>query len=91
MLIFDMGGGTFDVSMLHIVNGVITVLATNGDSHLGGEDIDNLIVQHCMVEFKLKNGVDIKNNSRALARLKIEVEKAKRQLSTSHEGIRIGA
>merc|ERR1712187_772341 len=74
VLVFDLGGGTFDVSLLTIDDGVFEVLATNGDTHLGGEDFDNNVVK----QFKRKHKIDIKDNERALAKLRKEVEKAKR-------------
>lgn len=75
--------GTFDVSLLETDGEVFEVIATSGDSHLGGEDFDNRMVQHCMREFKLKSKQDISNNSRALRRLKAACERAKRTLSSS--------
>lgn len=84
VLIYDLGGGTFDVSLLSIsTDSLIQVLATSGDTHLGGEDFDNLLVQHFMSEFKLKSGVDISENKRALRRLKTAAEAAKRTLSST--------
>ena len=84
VLIFDLGGGTFDVSLLNIANGVFEVRATNGNSHLGGEDFDNRLVDYCMAEFKKRSyGIDIKGNNRAVRRLRTQCEKAKRTLSTS--------
>lgn len=70
VLIFDLGGGTFDVSLLSIDDGVFEVKATAGDTHLGGEDFDNKIVEHCAAEFLKRKGVDIRNNHRALRRLR---------------------
>jgi heat shock 70kDa protein 1/2/6/8 len=69
VLIFDLGGGTFDVSILAIEDGVFEVKATNGDTHLGGEDFDNRLVSFCMNDFKRKSGIDIANNPRAMRRL----------------------
>jgi heat shock 70kDa protein 1/2/6/8 len=83
VLIFDLGGGTFDVSLLTLDGGVFEVKATAGDTHLGGEDFDNKMVDYCVTEFKKKHGVDIKNNARALRRLRTQCEKAKRILSSS--------
>jgi heat shock protein 1/8 len=83
ILIFDMGGGTFDCSILNIDEGVFEVKATNGDSHLGGEDIDLRLVQHFTQEFKRKFNKDPSINPRSMKRLKIACEKAKRTLSTS--------
>ena len=82
IVVFDLGGGTFDVSILTIDNGVFEVLATAGDTHLGGEDFDQRATDHFVKLFKKKNSVDIKTDSRALQKLKSEVEKAKRDLST---------
>lgn len=82
IVVFDLGGGTFDVSILTIDNGVFEVLATAGDTHLGGEDFDQRVTDHFVKSFKKKNNVDIKTDSRALQKLKSEVEKAKRDLST---------
>jgi len=83
ILIFDCGGGTQDVSLLEIDEGVIEVVATSGDSHLGGEDFDNRLVQHCIREFKTKHKMDIGQNDRAVRRLKTACERAKRSLSSS--------
>lgn len=82
IVVFDLGGGTFDVSILTIDNGVFEVLATAGDTHLGGEDFDQRVTDHFVKSFKKKNNVDIKTEPRALQKLKSEVEKAKRDLST---------
>ena len=82
IVVFDLGGGTFDVSLLTIDNGVFEVLATAGDTHLGGEDFDQRVTDHFAKSFKKKNNVDIKSDMRALQKLKTEVEKAKRDLST---------
>ena len=80
---FDLGGGTFDVSLLTIDNGVFEVVATAGDTHLGGEDFDQRLTEHFVKVFKKKNGgKDIKKDPRALNKLKQEVEKAKRDLSS---------
>merc|ERR1711975_72515 len=85
ILIFDLGGGTFDVSLLAIEEGIFEVKATNGHTHLGGEDFDNKLVDYCMVDFKKKTGIDIKGNPRALRRLRTQCEKAKRILSSAHQ------
>jgi L1 cell adhesion molecule like protein len=69
-MIIDLGGGTFDVSLLIIDSGIFEVKATSGDTHLGGEDFDNRMVEYCCAEFKKKKGVDILSNNRALRRLK---------------------
>jgi len=79
-----LGGGTFDVSLLTIEDGIFEVKATNGHTHLGGEDFDNKLVQYFINDFKRKTGVDISNNSRALRRLRTQCEKAKRILSAAH-------
>ncbi len=84
IIIFDCGGGTHDVSLITMDDGVFEVKATGGDTHLGGEDFDNSIVEWCCQEFTKKNrGVDINSNARALRRLKTAAERAKRTLSTS--------
>jgi heat shock 70kDa protein 1/2/6/8 len=83
VLIFDLGGGTFDVSLLSICNSVIEVKATSGNTHLGGEDFDNRMLNHFVEEFKRKQRKDISRNSRALRRLKTACEHAKRILSTT--------
>jgi len=83
VIVFDLGGGTFDVSLLTIDNGVFEVVSTSGDTHLGGEDFDQRLTEHFVKVFKKKNnGVDIKKDPRALNKLKQEVEKAKRDLSS---------
>ena len=83
VLIFDLGGGTFDVSLLNIDDGIFEVRATAGDTHLGGEDFDALLVHHFMTEFKRKHKVDLSDNKRSMRRLKTACEKAKRTLSSS--------
>jgi L1 cell adhesion molecule like protein len=83
VLIFDLGGGTFDVSLLSIDNGIFEVKATAGDTHLGGEDFDNTLVEYCVAEFKRKTGHDIRGNARVLRRLRTQCERAKRILSSS--------
>merc|ERR1711878_144071 len=83
VLIFDLGGGTFDVSLLTIEEGIFEVKATAGDTHLGGEDFDNRLVQHFVQEFKRKHKKDMKGNKRALRRLRTACERAKRTLSAS--------
>ena len=83
VLIFDLGGGTFDVSLLSIDDGVFEVKATAGDTHLGGEDFDSRIVQHFVTEFKRKHKKDLLSNPRSLRRLRTACEKAKRTLSSS--------
>lgn len=85
VLIFDLGGGTFDVSILSIDEGVFEVKATGGDTHLGGEDFDNRLVNHFVAEFKRKHKKDISSNKRALRRLRTSCERAKRTLSAAAE------
>merc|ERR1719498_1226547 len=82
VLVFDLGGGTFDVSLLTIDNGVFEVMSTSGDTHLGGEDFDHRLVKHFSDLFKKKNGKDPMQDKRAFQKLRSEVEKAKRDLST---------
>ncbi len=81
--VFDLGGGTFDVSILELGDGVFEVKSTNGDTHLGGEDFDNLIVNYLLDEFKKESGVDIRNDAAAMQRVKDEAEKAKKELSSA--------
>lgn len=83
ILIFDLGGGTFDISLLSIGDGVFEVLATGGDTHLGGEDFDNRLVTYFVEEFRRKHKKDLSSNPRALRRLRTACERAKRTLSTS--------
>ena len=83
VLIFDLGGGTFDVSLLSIDDGIFEVKATAGDTHLGGEDFDNILMKYFIDEFKRKNKVDITENKRSLRRLKTACERAKRTLSSA--------
>jgi heat shock protein 5 len=85
IIVFDLGGGTFDVSLLTIDNGVFEVVATSGDTHLGGEDFDQRLAEHFVKVFKKKHGKDIKEDPKALSKLKSEVEKAKRDLSSVHQ------
>ena len=81
--VFDLGGGTFDVSILELGDGVFEVKSTNGDTHLGGEDFDNIIVNYLIDEFKKESGIDIKNDAAAMQRVKDEAEKAKKELSSA--------
>ncbi|EMF0283724.1 molecular chaperone DnaK [Enterococcus hirae] len=81
ILVFDLGGGTFDVSILELGDGVFDVLATAGDNHLGGDDFDNKIIDHMVAEFKKENGIDLSQDKMALQRLKDAAEKAKKDLS----------
>jgi len=83
VLIFDLGGGTFDVSLLTIDSGIFTVKATAGDTHLGGEDFDNRVVEFLKGEFKKKHGKDLVDNARAIRRLRTATERAKRNLSST--------
>jgi len=85
ILVFDLGGGTFDVSLLTIDNGVFEVVATNGDTHLGGEDFDQNVINHFVKLYKKKKGKDLRKDSRAIQKLRRECEKAKRTLSTQHQ------
>lgn len=81
--VYDLGGGTFDISILQLGDGVFEVLSTNGDTHLGGEDFDLRIVNHFVDEFKKESGIDVKDDKAAMQRLKEEAEKAKKELSTT--------
>ena len=83
IMVYDLGGGTFDVSIIEIGDGVIEVLSTNGDTHLGGDDFDNRITQWMIDEFKKAEGVDLSKDKMALQRLKEAAEKAKKELSTA--------
>lgn len=83
--IFDFGGGTFDISILDVSDGVIEVKSTNGDTHLGGDDIDRVIVDYIINEFKKEHGIDLRQDKMALQRLNEASEKAKQELSSMHE------
>jgi len=83
--VFDLGGGTFDVSVLELGDGVFEVKSTHGDTHLGGEDFDNRVVNHFLDEFKKEAGIDLKGDNAAMQRLKDEAEKAKKELSSTTE------
>jgi len=85
ILVFDLGGGTFDVSLLTIDNGVFEVVSTSGDTHLGGEDFDQRVMEYFIKLTKKKKGKDIRKDNRALQKLRREVEKTKRALSTAHQ------
>ena len=85
IVVFDLGGGTFDVSILELGDGVFEVKSTNGDTHLGGEDFDNVIVNFLCDQFKDESGIDIKNDAAAMQRVKDEAEKAKKELSSAKE------
>ena len=83
IMVYDLGGGTFDVSIIEIGDGVIEVLATNGDTRLGGDDFDNKIIDWMVSEFKAQQGVDLSNDKMAMQRLKEAAEKAKKELSSA--------
>merc|ERR1712078_239384 len=85
ILVYDLGGGTFDVSLLTIDNGVFEVVATNGDTHLGGEDFDQRVMQHFIKIFNKKHSKDMAKDKRSLQKLRREVEKTKRALSSTHQ------
>jgi heat shock protein 5 len=85
ILVYDLGGGTFDVSLLTIDNGVFEVVATSGDTHLGGEDFDQRVMQHFITMFNKKYNKDMSKDKRALQKLRREVEKTKRALSSTHQ------
>ena len=82
ILVFDLGGGTFDVTLLSIDNGVFEVRATSGNTHLGGEDFDQRLMEYCISQFKRQSDIDITNDKRAIQRLRKQCEQAKRTLST---------
>ena len=83
ILVFDLGGGTFDVSLLTIDSGVFEVVSTNGDTHLGGEDFDHRVLDYLLKKIKKQHGKDLKNDKTCIQKLKTEIEKAKRHLSSS--------
>ncbi len=83
--VFDLGGGTFDISILEVSDNVVEVKATNGDTHLGGDDIDNALIKHLVDEFHKDQGIDLSNDKMAMQRLKEAAEKAKKELSTTAE------
>ena len=85
IVVFDLGGGTFDVSILELGDGVLEVKATNGDTHLGGEDFDNRIVDYILEEFGKENNIDLRKDAAAMQRIKDEAEKAKKELSSATE------
>ncbi|AET30623.1 Fe-S protein assembly chaperone HscA [Leuconostoc mesenteroides subsp. mesenteroides J18] len=85
ILVYDLGGGTFDVSILELGDGVFEVLSTNGDTHLGGDDFDNKVIDYLAEQFKSENGVDLKDDKLALQRLKDAAESAKKTLSSANE------
>ena len=82
ILVYDLGGGTFDVSVIEIGDGVIEVRATSGDTHLGGDDFDQRVMDYLVAEFKKTEGMDLKNDKMAMQRIKEAAEKAKKELST---------
>src|SRR5205823_6575565 len=79
--VFDLGGGTFDISILEIEEGVFQVLSTNGDTHLGGDDFDQVLIDYIADQFKKENGIDLRKDQMALQRLKESAERAKKDLS----------
>ncbi len=83
IVVFDLGGGTFDVSVLEVADGVFRVISTNGDTHLGGDDIDKVLVDYVAEEFKKEQGIDLRNDPMALQRLQEACEKAKKELSST--------
>ena len=85
IVVFDLGGGTFDVSILELGDGVFEVKSTNGDTHLGGEDFDNKIVDYILSEFEKDNSIDLRKDAAAMQRIKDEAEKAKKELSSATE------
>lgn len=85
ILVYDLGGGTFDVTVLTVYEGVFEVLATNGDTHLGGEDFDQRVMEHFLKQWKSKTGLDASKDKRAVQKLRREVERAKRTLSSQHQ------
>ena len=85
IVVFDLGGGTFDVSILELGDGVFEVKSTNGDTHLGGEDFDNKIVDYILEEFEKENSIDLRKDAAAMQRIKDEAEKAKKELSSATE------
>ena len=85
ILVFDLGGGTFDVSVLTIDSGVFEVVSTNGNTHLGGEDFDQRVMDYFMKLYKKKTGKDVRKSDRSVQKLRREVEKAKRALSSAHQ------
>src|SRR4029077_3840720 len=84
IVVFDLGGGTFDVSVLDVAEGVFQVVSTNGDTHLGGDDFDRVLVNYVADEFKKENGIDLRQDPMALQRLTEACEKAKKELSAAN-------
>src|SRR3990167_6636431 len=85
ILVYDLGGGTFDVTLLTVDDGVFEVLATNGDTHLGGEDFDQRVMEYFLKQWKTKTGLDASKDKRSVGKLRREVERAKRTISTQHQ------
>ncbi|MEX0867296.1 MAG: molecular chaperone DnaK, partial [Pirellulales bacterium] len=83
IVVYDLGGGTFDVSILEVADGVFRVISTNGDTHLGGDDLDEVLIKHVADEFKKEQGIDLRKDSMALQRLQEACEKAKKELSSA--------
>src|SRR4051794_12014521 len=83
IVVFDLGGGTFDVSVLEVADGVFRVISTNGDTHLGGDDFDQVLINYVADEFKKENGIDLRKDAMALQRLQEACEKAKKELSSA--------
>src|SRR3990170_1693518 len=83
IVVFDLGGGTFDVSVLEVADGVFRVISTNGDTHLGGDDFDQMLINHVADEFQQQYGIDLRKDTMALQRLQEACEKAKRELSSA--------
>src|SRR3990170_1938360 len=83
IVVFDLGGGTFDVSVLEVADGVFRVISTNGDTHLGGDDFDQMLINHVADEFKKESGIDLRKDTMALQRLQEACEKAKKELSSA--------
>ncbi len=83
IVVFDLGGGTFDVSVLEVAEGVFRVISTNGDTHLGGDDFDKVLIDHCAEQFKREQGIDLRKDVMALQRLQEACEKAKKELSSA--------
>ena len=85
IVVFDLGGGTFDVSVLEVAEGVFRVISTNGDTHLGGDDFDQVLINYVADEFKKEHGIDLRKDTMALQRLQEACEKAKKELSSGAE------
>ena len=83
--VYDFGGGTFDISILEVGDNVVQVICTNGDTHLGGDDVDNLVIDCLVAEFKKDQGIDVSNDKMVIQRLKDAAEKAKIELSSKQE------